>query len=251
MRAPRMKILIVDDDVRFADSVSDILEENHYECTVVHNGSDALSKIRESRYNVVLADIRMPVMNGISMCREIKKIDPYLTVIIMTAFREEELIQAVLKEGAYGCVSKPLDIDRILKLIKRSHKGGAFIEVIDDDPVIRKMLETGLESRGFIVTTVASGEDAIRITKRTPQDIVFLEFNLPSINGLEVFSRIREINPEVKVVMMTTNQKDMRSVLQDALKQGVYALLYKPFNIGRVMKIVEEIVRKTKRGGEQ
>ena len=116
----KIRVLIVDDEDRFAESLSDILSEKGYEATVVNSGTDALGKIEEITFDVILMDVVMPVMNGVETFRQIKKVKPKTVVIMMTrfSFSVEDLVKVVLELGAFGCVSKPLDIDNLLEQIE-------------------------------------------------------------------------------------------------------------------------------------
>ncbi|MCK5587590.1 MAG: response regulator, partial [Candidatus Lokiarchaeota archaeon] len=67
----------------------------------------------------IFMDIKMPLMNGVDTYKRIKKIRPDTVVMMMTAYAVEDLVQEALKEGAYGVLYKPLDIENVLTLIKR------------------------------------------------------------------------------------------------------------------------------------
>ncbi len=116
--AKKTRVLIVDDEDRFAESLSDILSEKGYEASVVSSGTDALGKIEEITFDVILMDVVMPVMNGVETFKQIRKIKPKTAVIMMTKFSVEDLVKVVVQLGAFGCVSKPLDIDNLLEQIE-------------------------------------------------------------------------------------------------------------------------------------
>ncbi len=114
----KRRVLVVDDDVLFAEGLSDILSEKGYEITVVYSGNDVLGKVQEIHFAVILLDIKMPIMNGVETYKTIKKISPQTSVILMTAFSVENIIKDALEEGVYGVVHKPLDIEKIIKMIE-------------------------------------------------------------------------------------------------------------------------------------
>ena len=110
--AGTVKVLIVDDDVNYADTTVDLLNEKGFDCIGVHSGREAMDKVKEVAFDVILLDVRMPVMNGVETYRELKKISPQTVIIFVTAYRADELAKDALREGAYGLVHKPVDIDR-------------------------------------------------------------------------------------------------------------------------------------------
>ena len=129
----KASILIVDDDEGMCETLSDIMEDRAYRPVVAFNGYEAVEKVREAPFDVILMDIKMPGMNGVETLKEIKKTRPDAVVVMMTAYAVEDLIKEALREGAYGVLYKPLDMDRMISLIEGVKEGG-FILVVDDDP---------------------------------------------------------------------------------------------------------------------
>ena len=114
--AKKISVLVVDDDINFADSTIDLLNEKGFDSICAYSGKDGIVKAKEKAFDVILMDMKMPVMNGVETYREIKKISPKTVVIMITAYRVEDLIRDGIREGAYGLVRKPLDIDIVTHL---------------------------------------------------------------------------------------------------------------------------------------
>ena len=243
-------VLIVDDDLSFAESLSDILGEKDYNAVTVNSGEEALEKVKEENFQVILMDIKLSVMNGVETHKKIKEIAPQIPVIMMTAFSVENLVKDALKEGAYGVLHKPLDIERVIKMIEAIRKGGCSVMIVNNAPDIHQILKDTLEDKGYVVILAEDGEEAISIARHRPQDIIFLSMKLSGLNGLQTYLTIQKTNPNVAVVLMSASYQESEDLAEQALKQGAYTHIRKPFDIKEAVDIVEEIVRKRKQNKE-
>ncbi len=111
-------ILVVDDNKDFADVFCDILKVNDYTAESCYGGTQAIEKIKRSDFDVVFLDIRMPKMDGIETLREIMKIRPKTTVIMMTGHSVDELVHKALEEKASDIIYKPFEINKVLSLLQ-------------------------------------------------------------------------------------------------------------------------------------
>lgn len=110
-------ILIVDDDRNFAESTLDILTELGYSCAMVHDGEAAVKKLTERTFNLVISDIKMPLMNGARLVTEVKQRFPEVTIFLMTAFRDEVMLQDAKKTAADKILYKPLNLPQLMQYI--------------------------------------------------------------------------------------------------------------------------------------
>jgi len=115
MKDPR--ILVVDDNKDFADIFCDILKTNDYVAESCYSGSQAIERVKNGDFDIVFLDIRMPEMDGVQALKEIKKLRPKMTVIMMTGYSVDEMIHKALEEKASEIVYKPFEVDKILSLI--------------------------------------------------------------------------------------------------------------------------------------
>ena len=236
-------VLVVDDDANFCSTLSRILEKKGYATLNAENGQRAINLVKEKHVDVILMDIKMPVMGGVEAYKNIKKINPSAAVIFMTAFSVEDLVKDAIKDGAYAVIKKPFDIDTVINMIEKS-KNGALLAVVDDDPNIGKTMKNVLERKGYSITTCQTGEEAIALAKDRPRNIFFIDMKLPVLNGLETYLEIRKANPEAVVVMMTAYRQEMDELVRQAIEKGAYSCLYKPFDMDEAIKIIEEISKK-------
>lgn len=235
-------VLIVDDNEDLCDNLVDILEDRGYRAVAVPDGPQAIALVEGTSFDVILMDVKMPVMNGVETYKRIKHIRPQAVVIMMTAYSVEELVQEALAEGAYAVLYKPLDIDRVVELIEKA-RDGMLILVVDDVPDICANLLDVLQERGHNVATATSGEEAIALARQTRFDIILTEIKLPGISGLATYLAIREINPHVVAIMTTGYRQEVSDLVEEALRNNAYACLYKPFDMDQMVALVEEIER--------
>ncbi|EPZ50274.1 sigma-54 interaction domain protein [Bacteriovorax sp. BAL6_X] len=124
------KVLVVDDDKVLQTSVREALEFHHFAVDVADNGKEALSAVYKTKYDLVVMDVNMPEMDGIEALTEIKKHDPTVIVIILTAYSNVTDAVKVVKEGAYNYLEKPISSDNLVSLIKRALKARSLVETV-------------------------------------------------------------------------------------------------------------------------
>jgi len=118
------RILIVDDEEIIRDSLSYILKSENYEVEEADDGDTALEIISQKSFDLVITDIKMPKMDGISLLKKISNLQPETFFIIITAFASTETAINALRLGAYDYITKPLEFDDVLFKIKKlfNHK---------------------------------------------------------------------------------------------------------------------------------
>ena len=113
------KILIVDDEKPIRESLKIILEEEGYKTDVAADGEEALAKIKEDNFDIIISDIKMPKLDGIQLLESATKISPDSFFIIMTAYASVKTAIDALRNGAYDYLIKPVEFDDIIIRVKR------------------------------------------------------------------------------------------------------------------------------------
>ncbi len=116
----KRNILIVDDEVKMRRVLQISLEEEGYSVREVKNGEDALAKLSETSFNLVIADMKMPGMNGVELLKKAKETDPGMPFIIMTAYGTVQTAVEAMKSGAFDYILKPFDIDEMKITVSRA-----------------------------------------------------------------------------------------------------------------------------------
>jgi len=113
------RILVVDDMQSALFLSEGVLEDEGYHAEIAQNGEEALEKFRQKRFDIVVADLHMPGIDGIELLNKIKKLDVKTLVIIMTARPSIESAILAFRHGAYDYITKPIDPDTIINTIQR------------------------------------------------------------------------------------------------------------------------------------
>jgi DNA-binding NtrC family response regulator len=120
--AHKISILIVDDEESVRDSLYNWFLEDGYQVVCAENAKKALSILESTNIDIILADIKMPGMDGLEMLQRIKALKPDSIVIMMTAFATVPTAVKALKDGAFDYVTKPFDPDDLSHLIRNASK---------------------------------------------------------------------------------------------------------------------------------
>lgn len=144
-----MKIIIVDDQSIMLQGLSMIVSKD--QCIEVvglaSNGEEAIQLCDKHKIDVVLMDIRMPVMNGVEATKLIKESHPETKVLILTTFKDDAFIFGSLKNGASGYLLKDASPEDIIKGLYTVHEGGTLMNPEVATKVVQRLSEEGLKSR--------------------------------------------------------------------------------------------------------
>jgi DNA-binding NtrC family response regulator len=236
-------ILVVDDNEDLLETFAMILKRRGFCVETADNGVSAVEKSKAQSFDVTLMDIVMPEMNGVDAFRKIKEMHPEASVILMTAYSDENLIQIARDEGVHRIIQKPIRIDQLIELINEAASSQPIL-IIDDDADICETLTKVLKRQGHEVLTANSGEEAVTIARERACQMAFIDVKLPNIDGLETLLRLKEINPEILTVMMTGFRNEVKDALDKAQEASAITCLYKPFDPAEAADIVMKIGKK-------
>jgi len=122
------RILIVDDELSVRGSLAEWFKEDGFLVETAEDGQAALRAMERGPYDIVLLDLKMPGMDGISVQKRIRVIDPEATIIILTAYASVQTAVEALKLGAFDYVTKPVDPDDLSNLVRNALRTRALAE---------------------------------------------------------------------------------------------------------------------------
>ncbi len=231
MRLEAPSILLVDDDLDFCTSMADILADLGYHVDVAHEGATALTLARRRAYDVAILDLRMPDMDGVTLCKQIQRLRLGMVPILLTAFADAPMALQAMDAGVAHVLTKPANIPKLLSLIVEAIKQ-PLVLIVDDD--LCASLRDLLQGRGFRVCIAHDETRAIERVRESTR-VVLLDLQLPGGGGRAVFRKVRQVNPVTPVILITGHRKEMEAMVGQLVADGVDAVHYKPFDIPQLL----------------
>src|SRR5712691_6078727 len=152
------KILVVDDEQSMTQFLGIVLRKEGFQVTTVNSGRDALDKIRSEPFDVVITDIKMPGMDGIQLLQGIKKHDPVLPVVIMTAYASQQSAIDAVNLGAFQYLIKNAKNDEIKLVVRNALE---LRKVRAENLYLKRELRRGHDEKIII----GSSEEMVRVFK--------------------------------------------------------------------------------------
>lgn len=141
------RILLIDDEPAQITSIKSFLKRRTYSVLTANSGEEGLSFINEGNIDLVLTDFRMPEMNGLEVVQQIKKSNPDIPVVVITAYSDTKDAVKVMKEGAFDYLSKPIDLDELEILVKKAKE---HRYLVSENKLLREQLEEKYKFDGII-----------------------------------------------------------------------------------------------------
>jgi two-component system, NtrC family, response regulator HydG len=235
------KVLVVDDEPNMRKTLSAILRDEGYEVQTADNGEQAVELCKQHLFDVVLMDVRMPKLDGVEAFRRIRRHQEGVRVILMSAYREDQLKREALDDGAIAFIDKPLDVERVIRLIGETTETAILVVADDQDTV--KTISESLQRQQYHVTTVSTPHDALEIAEQIRFDIVFIDVQLASMNGLDLYLAIRRITPSAIAIMVSGMEEEFLRVARDAVRRTAFTIINKPIDLDHLFDLLNRIQR--------
>jgi DNA-binding NtrC family response regulator len=113
------RVLLVDDEISVRTILKQILERSEFEADTASDGVEALEKLKNSSFDIVVSDINMPNMDGVALLKKVKETYPTMPVVFITAFGKDKIIIEAMKVGLADFIEKPFKMDTVITTINR------------------------------------------------------------------------------------------------------------------------------------
>lgn len=228
-------ILIVDDRVEDRETLRDILAGRGYRVVLAKDGYEAVGLTQKGDFDVVLLDIKMPGMDGVKTLERIKEFRPEAGVIMMTAYSMEEFVEDSLRKGAYTCLFKPIDVEKMLEAVQKvrdlakrfREEEQVEILIVDDDPNYRETVADILEDEGYKVSKVETGIASIEEVTKKFFNVVLVDFKLADITGLDLAKKIKAIDKDAYIIVVTGHASLETALKAIEMREEIYGFVIK------------------------
>jgi PAS domain S-box-containing protein len=257
------KILVVDDNFTNRVLLGQLLNKWQAEYTLVESGDCALKELIDasrigSPYHIAILDMQMPRMDGIELGKQIKAHNQLssLRLVMLTSQGQRGDAEKLKKMGFNGYLNKPVDhsilYSTLLKVAGASspekqllteysaHKIPQFtarVLIVEDNAINQKVAQGLLNKFGVHVDIAANGQEAIKSLESLPFDLVFMDCQMPIMDGYVATKKIREaeskvLNRKIPIIAMTANS--MQGDQEKCLSVGMDDFISKPVNPNKV-----------------
>jgi len=263
-----MRILVVDDEELAAEHARIVLDEVGIKADTCLDGQTALHMLelqhaKHEPYNLVLLDWKMPEMDGIEVAKEIRqRYDKETTVIILTSFNWDEIMDEAMHVGVDGFLAKPLfasnvidEFERIARKNnmslyrekKRAELKGKRILLAEDVFINAEIMKQVILTREAEIDHAENGKIVLEMFEKSPighYDAILMDVRMPEMDGLETAAAIRALDrPDAKaipIIALTANAFD--EDVQRSLQVGMNAHLSKPVEPEHLYQTLEELI---------
>jgi signal transduction histidine kinase/CheY-like chemotaxis protein len=187
------RILIVEDDDRFAAILRDLARELGFQCIVVHTGADALLAARTLEPNAIVLDMKLPDHSGLGVLDQLKR-DSRTRHIPVHVASVADFSHEALELGAVGYALKPVKREELVEAFKRLEdkfsQSLRRVLVVEDDPRQRDSVEQLLANDDVRITGVATAAEALAQLQAATFDCMVLDLSLPDVSGYELLEKM-------------------------------------------------------------
>ena len=259
-----MPVLVVDDNPTNRSWLEAMLKNWSMRPTLAADGFEALELLAQQPYPLILLDGHMPGLSGFDVAQQIQEDRRSATVIMLTSSGERGDAKRCQALGIRGYLTKPVSQDELLTTIRllqnpdntttsalitrhtvRELGRSLSILLAEDNPVNQKLAVTILNRRGYHVTVVNNGQEALDAVQAARFDLVLMDMQMPVMDGLEACQHIRAMQAagqlgKLPIIALTANA--MSGDRERYLQAGMDGYISKPIDATRILEEIHRVL---------
>jgi len=242
MGKDKLKILLVDDEKEFAESLSERLALRDLKADVAYDGEQALKALKEEEPDVMILDLRMPGIDGTEVLRRVKKEHPNVEVVILTGHGTDKDEKDALRLGATAYLKKPIEIEQLVGAVRKEK---LKVLLVDDEKEFVESLSERLALRNLKADVAYDGEQALKTVQEESPDVMVLDLRMPGINGIEILRKVKKEHQDMAVVVLTGHGTDKDE--KEVMRLGAAAYLRKPVDVDLLVGTLHRVWNRLKK----
>jgi len=268
------EVLVIDDNITNCELMRGIFEYLDIPCKICFNGPDALTIIQnaideQQKFDLIITDHQMPGMDGITLVGKIKNLlrgssDPF--ILMLSSLEKTMFQQEAEKIGIDKFLSKPVKLNELVNLLsylfeksylkKETHvnipqlvKFTERIEILvaEDSPMNMALITEVLSNMQLDVIQANTGQEAIQLLEKHNPALIFMDVNMPELDGFETTLRIRQLTGEkrnIPIIALTADA--MKEDKERCLQVGMNDFVSKPFRLKEIEVILQRYLGQVK-----
>lgn len=259
----KSKILCIDDEPNIVRSLQWLLQKE-FEVLTAGSGQEALALVHQHDFDVVISDQRMPVMTGVEVLREVKRLSPRTMRILLTGYSDmQAIVKSVNESEVFRFINKPWNIAELPQVVAQAAEiarsrpaesgeevtedmpivaNGDCILVIDDDPAMAQAVSE-VVGEAAKVSYSQNLADAVGILNKESVSVIVSETRVGSIDATRLVRLMKSRHPEIVTVMLT-DDGDADTVTALINQGQIYRFVPKPVRSGYLKLVINSALRK-------
>ena len=264
------RVLVVDDNITNCHLLQDIFGYMGIDCSFCTGGPDALrvlaTAVKEDQlFDLIVTDHQMPVMDGITLVKEIKqslkglKGRPQPFILMLSSLDKGMCMQDAEQAGIDLFLSKPVKMQELNNILQSIFGKGeadclraapkpeikkltdhASVLVAEDEPVNMLLISEVLSKMGFTVIQAGNGKEALELLETHQPTIIFMDVNMPEMDGLEATQIIRaQSNTQNNIPIIALTAGAMKEDKERCLRAGMNSFISKPFRLEEIERVLK------------
>jgi PAS domain S-box-containing protein len=246
-------VLLVEDDAHVREAASRILHRSGFTVIEAANADEARSAAiaTQRQVDVLLTDVVMPGLSGPELATQLVRLLPGMRVVLMSGYPADALIDRKSELASAKLISKPFTPATLLEAVgsvmapRRDtgsiDNGRGRVLLVEDEVALRDLTTRQLQKDGYTVIPAGTLTEALAAFDETPMDVVLSDINLPDGKGIELLKRIRHLDMDVPVILIT-GAPDLQ-MATEAVRYGAFRFLSKPVPASELLALTQTAVR--------
>jgi len=243
----RAKILVVDDDQKLLTLLVETLTAVGYSVISASGGVEALQRLNEQTFDLLITDIKMPDIDGIQLARRVRRHYASLPILFITGDADEDILATASPEGL---LAKPFRISHIERLIENVLKKGAGgaqhrlrnVLVMADDEKLREELSRAMDNSSYVPFSVSNGDRALKELESGDFHAIIAGLRENDKKLGDLLQAFRDSYPDVPVILMGESDSPVR---REKSKERADGFIQKPITMDQVLDLLDRVAGPT------